>query len=253
MSKSSRPLTRISIELVPRDENSLKQDLKHLKEAFHGVNTVNIPDLAHFSMRSWQGCAMAKDYFPSAIPHIRAMDLKRDEPLPMVEYLRKHGIKEVLVVTGDKPAGELPPDHATAVDIIRKFKEEMPEVNVYAAIDQYRNGFQTECEYVQRKRDAGASGFFTQPFFDLRLMEIYAEMFAGIDLFFGVSPVISDRSVAYWRNNNKVIFPKGFIPSLGWNRDFTSQALSFARKMRINIYIMPIRVDIKNYLTGIIS
>lgn len=253
MSKSSRPLTRISIELVPRDEDSLKQDLKHLKEVFHGVNTVNIPDLARFSLRSWQGCAMAKDYFPNAIPHIRAMDLRRDEPLPMVDFLRKHNIKEVLVVTGDRRSAEEHPDTASAVDIIRKFRDEMPEVVVYAAIDQYRNGFQTECDYVQRKRDAGATGFFTQPFFDLRLMEIYAEMFAGMDLFFGVSPVISERSVAYWRNNNRVIFPKGFIPTLGWNRDFTSQALAFARKMRINFYIMPIRVDLKNYLTGILS
>ena len=64
-----------------------------------------------------------------------------------------------------------------STDIIKKFSEEMPEITVYAGIDQYRSSMKEEEYRIRRKQLAGAKGFFTQPFFDMRYLEIYADLF----------------------------------------------------------------------------
>ena len=43
----------------------------------------------------------------------------------------------------------------------------------------------------------------------MRYLEMYADLLDGLDIYWGVSPVLSERSVSYWRNKNNVIFPKG--------------------------------------------
>ena len=245
--------TRISIELVPRDEAALKEELSLLKDHFPGVSLINIPDLTRFDIRAWDGCAIAKDYFSRTIPHIRALDIDPNQPLPMKKQLKENGINEVLVVTGDPHTDpSVPQYNVNAVDIIKKFKEEMPELRVYGAIDQYRSGFQKEMHYLLEKKAAGADGFFTQPFFDLRFMEIYGEILADQEVFWGISPVISERSKAYWEKRNNVVFPKGFMPTLGWNREFAIQALQFTKRTHTNIYFMPIRIDLVQYLKGVV-
>lgn len=251
--KTARFFSRISIELVPRDTASLEADLQLVSSLFNGVRTVNIPDLGRLEMRSWEGCYLARRWFDHAIPHIRARDIELDQPLPMMEGLRSHGIGEVLVVSGDQATNREGASGPKAVEVIRKFKEEMPELKVYAAIDQYRTGLRQELLYIREKQAAGADGFFTQPFFDFRLMEIYVELLKGMEVFWGVSPVLTERSQSYWENTNNVIFPKGFSATMGWNREFTQQALEFARKHRGHVYIMPIRADIRQYLKGILS
>ncbi len=125
-------------------------------------------------------------------------------------------------------------------------------MKVYAGIDPYRTGIKTELDYVKRKLDAGAEGFFTQPFFDLRLMEIYRDLLAGLEVFWGISPVMSVRSKDYWDNLNNAIFPPDFEPTLQWNRDFARQALDFVERTDTNLYFMPIRVDLVKYLEGLL-
>lgn len=246
--------TRVSIELVPRDQAILEQELGMLNEQFASVGLINIPDLTRFEMRSWDGCVIAKKYFSNAIPHIRALDIDPDIPLPMRQTLIDNNINEVLIVTGDPHSDPTVPQYdVNAVDIIKKFKKEMPHLKIYAGIDQYRSGFQEEMLYLIEKQEAGAVGFFTQPFFDLRFMEIYGEILAGKEVFWGISPVTSEKSKAYWEKRNCVVFPKGFRPTLEWNRDFANQALQFARKTHTNIYFMPIRVDLGQYLNGILG
>jgi methylenetetrahydrofolate reductase (NADPH) len=74
------------------------------------------------------------------------------------------------------------------------------------------------------KPGAAHDGFFTQPLFDLRLLEICTEMLRGKNVFWGIAPVVGERSQAYWETTNRVIFPCGFTPTLGWNRDFAAKA-----------------------------
>ena len=128
----------------------------------------------------------------------------------------------------------------------------MPDLKVYAGIDPYRSGIKNELDYVKRKLYAGVEGFFTQPFFDLRLMEIYHDLLAGLDVFWGISPVMSARSKDYWANLNNAIFPPDFEPTLAWNRNFARQALEFGQRTDSSLYYMPIRIDLAEYLGGIL-
>jgi methylenetetrahydrofolate reductase (NADPH) len=141
----------------------------------------------------------------------------------------------------------------SSIELIRAIKRQMPSLKIYAGIDPYRSGIKDELDYVKRKRDAGVEGFFTQPFFDRRLMEIYHDLLSGIETFWGISPVMSVRSKDYWDNLNNAIFPPDFEPTLEWNRSFARQALEFARQTDSSLYFMPIRVDLVEYLDGILS
>ena len=163
-------MKRISVELVPRSEETLREELQLLKNIIPDIDLINVPDLLRCDIRSWQGAALAAEYFPAAMPHIRAIDIDIAQPLPMKDYLREHKIREVLVIEGDPPQDMMHTVYPTvSTDVIRKFREEMPEIKVYAGIDQYRGSMRQEQYRIRRKLQAGASGFFTQPFFDQRI------------------------------------------------------------------------------------
>ncbi|WP_223829669.1 methylenetetrahydrofolate reductase [Paenibacillus arenilitoris] len=245
---------RVSLELVPRNADELSAELRLVKNRFPSINTINLPDLARFELRSWEAAGLSKASYGASIPHIRAMDFKADEPFALIDVLDRHAITEVLVVTGDAPGdGRLPAGGATCTGLIAKLKREHPQLKVYAAIDPYRDSMRGEYEYVRRKIDAGADGFFTQPFFDSRLMELYADMLEGTDIFWGVAPVVTDKSRGYWEKRNRVVFPNHFEPTLAWNLDFSRQAIEFARQRKGHIYFMPIKVDLTAYLEGVFN
>ncbi|MCL2130216.1 MAG: methylenetetrahydrofolate reductase, partial [Treponema sp.] len=103
------------------------------------------------------------------------------------------------------------------------------------------------------KEEAGADGFFSQPFFDLRLIEIYAEYLEGKNVFWGISPVISNASRNYWESRNRAIFPRSFKPDLRWNIDFGRRVLDFCRNTGFNLYMMPVRLDIGTYLAELFT
>ena len=246
-------MQKISIELVPRDHETLKQEMQLVQNNFPNIETINIPDLLKFPLRSWDACIQAKEFFVHTIPHLRAIDFDLSKPFPLVEKFRKNGIESVLVIAGDQPQDmSRRVFRTTSVELIRALKAQIPELKIYAGIDPYRSGIKTELDYVKRKLDAGAEGFFTQPFFDLRLMEIYHDLLSGVETYWGISPVMSVRSKDYWDNLNNAIFPPDFEPTLEWNRRLAKQAMAFAGQTGANIYFMPIRIDLVEYLQGIL-
>lgn len=247
-------MTRLSVELVPRDEASLRREVEQLKNKFSSIDLINIPDLLRYDLRSWEAAKIVREYGYRVMPHIRAIDINLDEELPMKDFFKENGINEVLVITGDPPqdmARKIYPTVST--DVIRKFRDELPHVTVYAGIDPYRSSMREEQYNIRRKLQAGAAGFFTQPFYDLRYLEIYAEILAGKEVYWGVSPVISERSACYWETKNSVIFPADFKPELEWNIAFARDVLRFARLRQHNIYFMPIRIDLEKYLTPVLE
>jgi methylenetetrahydrofolate reductase (NADPH) len=123
---------------------------------------------------------------------------------------------------------------------------------VYAALDPYRSGFHEELAGLQAKLDAGAHGFFSQPFFDLRLLEVWADLVAGREVWWGVTPVLSTATRRYWEAKNRTVFPADFAPTLDWNRRFAARALAWARERGANLYFMPIRADLVRWLGGIL-
>ena len=246
---------RFDVSLIPREKRypGIILELKW-KEKLSDVDFINIPDLLSCDTRSWDGANIAKAYFDDVVPHLRAMDFDFTKELPIKDKLREYNIKEVLVIEGDPPQSMLYQVYPTiSTDIIKKFSEEMPEITVYAGIDQYRSSMKEEEYRIRRKQLAGAKGFFTQPFFDMRYLEMYADLLDGLDIYWGVSPVLSERSVSYWRNKNNVIFPKDFEPTLEWNIEFARKVIDFARKHNHNVYLMPIKAKIMPYLEGVFA
>lgn len=251
---------RVSVELVPRGVDVLCEELAIVR-GFPAVDTVNVPDLLRFPLRSWEACRTAQTFLPRAVPHLRAIDYdlsSQDGSLhgigPLCATLAAHGMREVLVVTGDPPSdGERTAFPTRPETLIRALKAALPDLTVYAGLDPYRAGFRDELEYARRKREAGADGLFTQPFFDPRLMDLYADLLDGETVFWGISPVLTARSRAYWEERNRALFPRDFTPTLEWNVAFARRTLEFVRVGGWHIYLMPIRVDLRAYLSGVFA
>lgn len=244
---------RISVELVPRNATDVLNDARTVRAVMPEADAFNIPDLSRFSLRSWEACAITRTLIAASIPHIRAMDIAPGEEIPVARTISEAGLSEVLVIQGDPPHDLSKRTYPhTSVEIIRRFKKHHPELKVYAAFDPYRRSFQDELKTVAEKLDAGADGFFTQPIFDLRLLEICAEMLEGQNVFWGIAPVVGDRSRSYWETTNKIVFPAGFRSTLEWNREFAISALPIIRSVGANVYFMPIRVDLARYLAGLV-
>ena len=244
---------RISVEIVPRDEKSFQEELTLVNNLFPSVDTINIPDILKFDMRIPEACEVAKPYFSKVIPHIRAVAFHKDTSFEYKDLFEKVGIKEVLVILGDNPEivskSENPCD---SIDLIKKIKREMPKVKVYAGIDQWRNSFEEELDYINRKIDAGCEGFFTQPFYDIGLIEQYGSKLKDIDIFWGLAPVIRESSKHYWETKNNVKFPDNFQCTMEWNKIFAKEVLKYTKEDKFNVYLCPITVDIESYLTGLV-
>jgi methylenetetrahydrofolate reductase (NADPH) len=84
-------VTRISIELVPRSPEALDAELRGVRERFPAVDTVNVPDLLRFPLRSWEACSRARRHFATAIPHLRAMDFSIEQPFLLAKPLAAAG------------------------------------------------------------------------------------------------------------------------------------------------------------------
>jgi methylenetetrahydrofolate reductase (NADPH) len=262
----------VSLEAVPRDRETLIAAVLAAKK-YSPVSLINIPDLPRFSLRSWEACGVLREdpSFPAApqgglglIPHIRAIDFDMALPFPQAGYFRDRGINKALVIAGDPPgaksgagktgtrSGQTRPVYPTeTAPFIRKLRAEMPELEIYAAFDPYRTNIRYELDYLKEKEDAGVAGFMSQPFFDLRLLEIYAEYLEGKNVFWGVSPALSETNRRYWESRNRAIFPRNFRPDMYWNVDFGRRVLCFCESHRFNIYLMPIKIDPAPYLQGL--
>jgi methylenetetrahydrofolate reductase (NADPH) len=201
---------RVVVELVPRDLPAVAAQLSEVAE-LRRVDAVNLPDLTRFDLRGWQAAVEVRRAGPwTAIPHVRAMDVDLRRPWRPLEELDAAGVDELLVITGDPPTDmRHPVTGANVIDVIRMIKRARPAWRVYAALDPYRAGFASERDYVQRKLDAGVEAFFTQPFFDVRLMGVWRELFPGVPIYWGVTSVTSERSQRYWLTRNRAVFPGG--------------------------------------------
>lgn len=257
-------MTKISVELIPRDLNTLEKETKLIKDKFPMVNAINIPDLLRFKVRSWGAVALTAKSFPFSVPHIRAIDFPADdlegslEKAGVLKHIKDNNIPAVLIVKGDPPKDKSHKVYdTTSIDLIKFFKNTMPELKVYGAIDSYRSTFDEEFDYIKEKVDNGVDGFFTQPFFDIALMEKYGDKldkeFSQSEIFWGVSPVTTEHSKHYWETLNKVTFPDDFCLTLKCNVDFAKKALQFVSERKSNIYFMPIKVDIDEYLTQVFA
>ena len=180
----------ISLELVPRNEQYICKQVAFVEKFVPQISAINFPDLLRFDIRSWEACRMISHSSLDRMVHLRAIDFDMHQPFPLTDFLKENRIKKALVIEGDKPQDMKHAIYPTSsLDLIRKLKKEAGDITIYAAFDPYRNNIRYELEYLWQKIEAGATGFFSQPFFDLRLLEIFSEYLEGQDVYWGISPV----------------------------------------------------------------
>jgi 5,10-methylenetetrahydrofolate reductase len=238
---------KISFEIVPRNAEAFAEQYAFAQSLGDTISLINVPDIQRFAIRSWDTGRDIDRNQHGFIPHFRSIDfdLKSGEIYRIIE---QNQLDHVLLVTGDPPEGLKRSFHNTSVvDLIRQVKQRFPQVDVYAGFDSHRGGVQDEINYIKRKADAGATGFFSQPFYDLRMIEIYAEQMQGLNTYIGLSPITTESSMHYWEVKNQVQFPVNFRPDYDWNVDFSNRVIKFAADAGLNIYFMPIRIKLEKY------
>ncbi len=239
-------------ELVPRDLDALVLEAKELMVNYPDLDGINVPDVHRLDVRSYEAAARLLDEGIFAVPHIRAIDNPIDVTMTHISSLIEKGLTHVLIVTGDFPVNISAKTYPVkVVDLVRKLKAKHSSLKVYCAVDPYRQSFQEELSYCQQKVEAGADGFFSQPFFDPKLAEIYIEQLGEVDFFVGVSPVTSENSYNYWIVRNKAIFPHNFKTNMDFNCELGKGIIDMAKKHGKHTYLMPIKNDPKIYLSGL--
>lgn len=238
---------KFSFEIVPRTHQAFEEQYDFVTTLDEAISMINVPDIQRFDIRSWEtGNNIDRNKY-QFVPHFRANDfsIKSGDIFRLIE---ENELDHVLLVSGDPPEGINRKFHNTSVlDLIRVVKQKFPNITIHAGFDSHRAGVQEECDYVQKKMDAGATSFFSQPFYDIRMIEIYAEHLQGIDLFIGLSPITTLASMNYWEVKNKVKFPQNFKPEYQWSIDFSNKVIAMAREVGFNIYFMPIRINLADY------
>lgn len=241
----------ISFEIVPRTLEAFEKQYAFVQSLDGGINIINVPDIQRFDIRSWELAPRINRRKNRFIPHFRAIDFKIESG-ELYRIIEQYELDNVLLVTGDPPEGlKRNYSNTNVIDLIRAVRQHFPKLNIYAGFDPHRQGLQNECNYIQRKVDAGVNGFFSQPFYDDRLIEIFAEHMDGLETYIGISPVITEASQNYWEVKNHVKFPKNFNPEYDWNIEFANKVIASAARNGWNVYFMPIRVDLKKYFERI--
>ncbi|NBV43028.1 methylenetetrahydrofolate reductase [bacterium] len=241
------------IELVPRDPDGLIEEARLLLNRFPALSGVNIPDVTRLPHRSHSVAEKAAASGILAIPHIRCVDRSIADSIALVSRLVAGGVRQVLIVSGDKNPKQETVYDVTPPDLIRELRVQFAGLEIYAGIDPYRNNLIDELRYADKKRAAGANGFFTQPFFDIHHAMYFSRILGQSHLFLGISPVTTSNSKTYWENVNKAVFPASFDLSMEWNARVAKDIISFAQESGNHVYLMPIKVDAAAYLDQVLT
>ncbi len=241
----------ISFELVARDEEAVQNQLAFIEQQLPFVNIINVPDLLRYPIRSWQVSKYIDRERYRFIPHFRAIDFDIKSSR-LNDIIDEFDLQEVLLVTGDPPPNMAHKIYDTrVVDLIEAVKKHRSSISVYGGFDSYRSGVRDEVRYMNDKLEAGADALFSQPFFDLRFLEIYSEQIDSNKVYWGISPVITEQSKRYWETMNNVVFPADYRPDYEWNTTFANDVLKHCRDNGGSVYFMPIRIDLAKYFQGI--
>ena len=240
---------KFSFEIVPRNHQAFDEQYAFASSLGESISMINVPDIQRFDIRSWDVGKKIDKNKHQFIPHFRAIDFSLESG-DVFQIIEENELNHVLLVSGDPPEGIKREYHNTnVIDLIKVVKNRFPQITIHAGFDSHRNGIQDEYLYMQRKIDAGASSFFSQPFYDLRMVEIYAEHMQeqAVEVFIGLSPITTSSSMNYWELKNKVKFPATFKAEYDWNIDFSNKVIAMAKDLDFNIYFMPIKINLQNY------
>lgn len=242
---------KISFEVVPRDQEATAKQMSFIEQSLPFVNTVNVPDLLRLPIRSWEGTDFVNRQQYDFIPHVRSIDFDRKDGR-LQKLIEQRELDKILLVTGDPPPDRTHQVYDTdVVDLVADIRRDFPEIEIYCGFDPFRSSVKQERDYINRKFDAGCDYILSQPFFDSRMVEVYSDFLPADKVFWGISPVVSEKSRAYWEKVNNVVFPKSFAPTYEWNVDFAKNVLEHCFNTGANVYFMPIRINLEKYFLPI--
>ena len=242
----------IYLELVPRNLEQLCTDSKLYLDSFSDLTGINIPDITRLPIRSTKAANALLEHQITVIPHIRTQDAALDDHLSMISRLYQHGLRHVLLISGDPDDTTMSYD-VTPPILTKHLKQSFSDLIIYCGIDPYRQSFDEECRYTYEKLEAGADGLFSQPFFDVSLLETFLKSFSSTQFFCGISPVTSQRSLEYWQTINRVSFPQSFDLSFAYNVSLAKDLLACSQYYNQHAYLMPIRTPVKEYLESVFT
>ncbi|MFT5170441.1 MAG: methylenetetrahydrofolate reductase (NADPH) [Candidatus Marinamargulisbacteria bacterium] len=239
------------VELVPRELESFRASAKEVIDRYPEVSGINVPDVLRLEMRSDFAVNELLKMGIYSVPHIRAIDRPLVETVALVGSLVANGLRSVLIVTGDLPTNLQSTYPVTPVMVVEVLRATYPDLKIYCGLDPYRSSFRQELNYCREKIRAGVDGFFSQPFFDVDLARIYVEQLEDVELFLGISPVVSQNSYNYWITRNQAIFPRNFELDLPYNCQVAKEIIALAGSHKQHTYLMPIKVDVVSFLDGV--
>jgi methylenetetrahydrofolate reductase (NADPH) len=240
---------KFSFEIVPRNHQAFDEQYDFVSTLGNAIDMINVPDIQRLTIRSWETGAKINRDKHQFVPHFRAIDFSLSSG-DIFRVIEDNELEHVLLVSGDPPEGIKRAFYNTnVIDLIRSVKQKFPDITVHAGFDPHRSGIQEEYQYIQRKIEAGASSFFSQPFYDVRIVEIYADLMKGLDVetYIGLSPITTQSSMNYWSLKNKVQFSTAFKADYEWNIDFSNRVIALGKEMAFNIYFMPIKINLADY------
>jgi methylenetetrahydrofolate reductase (NADPH) len=241
---------QIALELVPKTLDSFLEESKMHINNFPKIVAINIPELRSIEIKSFEASVHLLENKVAAIPHFRLIDRSLSDLEIKIEKLALLGLKQVLLISGDPPI-DMPnfvPSGVKAPQAIKYIKTKFPKLKVYGAQDSYRQSFKKELDYCKEKLDAGADGFFTQPFFSESLLNQWLEQFPETEMWVGLSPVTGKSSRDYWETVNQVVFPPNFHFDLEGNCAMGRRILTLIEAAGKDAYLMPIAVSADRYL-----
>tara|TARA_Y100000591_G_scaffold253291_1_gene224895 strand:- start:3 stop:743 length:741 start_codon:yes stop_codon:yes gene_type:complete len=242
----------IFLELVPRNLETLYQNSKLFLDTFNDLSGINIPDIKRLPIRSHEAAQHLLNHNLTAIPHIRTQDASLSDHITAMQTLYAKGLRHVLLISGD-PDNQSASFDSSPDMLCKELKNAFSDLTVYCGIDPYRQAYDDECRYAEKKLTAGADGLFSQPFFDVTLYKKYVKQFSTTHFFCGISPVTTEASFTYWKTINKVPFPTSFDLSLDYNIRLAKELLACSKSYNQHAYLMPIRTPVKAYLEQVFN
>ncbi len=165
----------IALELVPRDLNLFLDEsrLNLDRYPFYSKNQCSRNSIGRNKIiRGIQGSFL--EHSLPAVPHFRLIDRTLDDLLKKLSSLQEMEPKGSSLIGGDPPKnGEFVPSGLTTLEAISQVRKAFPSLKIYAGLDPYRSSFRRELDYAKQKLDAGCNGFYTQPFFSLKVLDLW--------------------------------------------------------------------------------
>ncbi len=243
----------IALELVPRSLDGILRESKTSLATFPFVTSINVPEIRRLPVKSFEPSSLLLENSVPTTPHFRMIDRSEKELLEKIAILVEAGLQQVLLIGGDPPkdSPDFVPSGLTTIQGIKAVKREFPNLKVFAGLDPYRSSFREELDYAFRKKEAGADGFYTQPFFSLGMLELWAEQLPEAEIWFGIAPVYTERSKNYWERTNKVVFPPSFSFARDYNTRLARQLLVTISEVRQRACLQPVANGALEYLKDI--